>query len=62
MVVAPTFIGLKVVEVSFVFLQFEQLKVKLVVLVAVAYVDLVFCVASIIAVVPVGKVDPVAVL
>ena len=60
MVVAPTFIGLKVVEVSFVFLQFEQLKVKLVV--SVAYVDLVLCVASIIAVVPVGKVDPVAVL
>ena len=60
MVVAPTFIGLKVVEVSFVFLQFEQLKVKLVV--SVEYVDLVFCVASIIAVVPVGKVDPVAVL
>ena len=60
MVVAPTFIGLKVVEVSFMFLQFEQLKVKLVV--SVAYVDLVFCVASIIAVVPVGKVDPVAVL
>ena len=60
MVVAPTFIGLKVVEVSFVFLQFEQLKVKLVV--SVVYVDLVFCVASVIAVVPVGKVDPVAVL
>ena len=60
MVVAPTFIGLKVVEVSFVFLQFEQLKVKLVV--SVVYVDLVFCVASIIAVVPVGKVDPVALL
>lgn len=60
MVVAPTFIGLKVVEVSFVFLQFEQLKVKLVV--SVEYVDLVFCVASVIAVVPVGKVDPVAVL
>jgi hypothetical protein len=59
-VVAPTFIGLKVVEVSFVFLQFEQLKVKLVV--SVVYVDLVFCVASVIAVVPVGKVDPVAVL
>jgi hypothetical protein len=59
-VVAPTFIGLKVVEVSFVFLQFEQLKVKLVV--SVVYVDLVFCEASVIAVVPVGKVDPVAVL
>ena len=60
MVVAPTFIGLKVVEVSFVFLQFEQLKVKLVV--SVVYVDLVFCETSVIAVVPVGKVDPVAVL
>lgn len=59
MVVAPTFIGLKVVEVSFVFLQFEQLKVKLVV--SVVYVDLVFCEASTAAVVPVGKVDPVAV-